>query len=189
MPRQAAPSSACGNLGVHTCGNLGVLLHQRGPAEEGGPPHLTGSPTTKWVTEKPFLIAFTPNAAARWLLPTPGGPGRGRWSSRECSRQVASASICRRSTRGWKLQIAAQDQLQEPHGRELLAGGLLDELRETARRMVEAQGDELGGDGIERDGRGLCPQRTAPARSIPRGRSAGRRAWSEPAAPWLDITC
>ena len=27
VPEPAAPSSECGNLGVHTCGNLGVLLH------------------------------------------------------------------------------------------------------------------------------------------------------------------
>ncbi len=32
------------------------------------------SSSTKWLTEKPFLIALTPNAVARWLFPTPGGP-------------------------------------------------------------------------------------------------------------------
>jgi hypothetical protein len=160
------------------------------------------SSSTKWVTEKPFLIALTPSAAAKWLFPTPGGPRKRTFVFSRMKLQVASVSICRRSTRGRKVQSKssrvfpggkdeslsivvarrssfrssspAQHELEEAERRELLAGGLLDELRETARGGLESQGGELGGDRVERDELQECAAPQRRRRAHRRGRSTIR---------------
>ena len=49
---------------------------------------------------KPFLIALSPSATARCLLPTPDGPRNNTLVFSRIKLHVASVSIWRRSTRG-----------------------------------------------------------------------------------------
>lgn len=124
------------------------------------------SSSTKWVTEKPFLIAFTPNAQARCDFPTPRRPQKehvglpadvaaggqrldlapvdaGLKAPVEVLERLARGQAGEFEHRGnaaliLAFELSARDELQETEGGEFLAGRLLGQLGETARRIVEA---------------------------------------------------
>ena len=67
-----------------------------------------------------LLMAASPRATARWVLPTPGGPRRMTFSARSTKAQPASSRSCFWLTEGWKAK--SKSSRRAPEGERRPAG-------------------------------------------------------------------
>ena len=120
------------------------------------------------ATEKPFCTALTPSPAARWDLPTPGGPSSSTTSLRRTNSEVANRSIWLvEGVQGLaprqageleagahaallpRLLLPLADQVQESGQTQLFLDGPLQQLRQTLGDPFQAELRQQGAGGVQ----------------------------------------
>ena len=134
----------------------------------------------------PFLMAFTPSATARWLLPTPGGPMKSTSSTSRTKAHMARVSSFDRSAASSRARPEARSDDPTGSGSGRSPPGA---ARPGPSRTAREGRPEGGAAPAARTPGAACSRRDTPPRRSPRAAARPSTPDTPPAVPARSAVC